>query len=159
MAVLDLSSTEIERYWHQYPMLNEVFSSMHEIESWVIDPSAHFKLDNAINTWANNLDDEQASRLPDKAEALVILLYFLPARSSLYLYKVLTDLNPAIDRALQISAMQMLKDDDLKNQGIVFWDRLHHLFVDKAISEMFDETRLETLKRCINEVNKNLGSL
>lgn len=158
MATINYTSTDINEYWEQYPGLSELFYGMAEVEIWVLENDVDAEM--KINEWIMRLDStNKIAKLNAYSESLIVLLYFMHSSTAMYLYKKLTDINPSIDRSLQLSANAMLKEPTKYKYGVVFWDRFKQLLLDDSLKNLFSEDRIAVIQKCIAYVSKTNGNL
>ena len=158
MRKIRIDSMSIASYWREYPGLSEMFESMSEVETWVLEDE--FEVFERINQWVSDLNsDEKVAALNDKADALLIVLYFLSTRTSMYLYRSLTDINPTLDRALQFTANSWLQKNKNTIIATVFWDRFRELMLDTSLKDFLGTKRLQEIQQCIEHVSKSRGGV
>ena len=157
MSIVRFSKSTVQEYWFKHKSLSKLFSSMHEIESWVLEDDE--LVYGRIDRWVNRLSEDSIQNLPYKAESLIIVFFFLHAKNAMYLYKKLTELEPSLDRSLQHTANEMLKNDNTKISALVFWDRFHHLMLYTSIETFLGEQQLKYLQASIEHVNSTRGTI
>jgi hypothetical protein len=157
MENLTFDTNKINEYWRQFPSLSELFDNMQRIESWILedDVDVHAK----ISAWLASLkSSNRLSLLNTKADALIVVMFFLSTKKAMYLYRQLIDVNPALDRSLQLTANQ-LQDTETNLPAIVFWDRFRTVMIDSGLSDFLGPERLKAIQKSIDFVSKTRGTV
>lgn len=157
MQLIPFSKHKIDAYWRQYPAFKALFSSMREVEEWILEDNVDVYA--SIESWVKSLDSETLANLNDKAQPLIIVLFFLSTQKAMYLYKQLTEANETLDRALQFTANAMLQKPETNIIATVFWDRFRSMMFEQSIEDFLSPERLTRIKQAIDYVMETKGGV
>ncbi len=157
MKKIQFNDITIKEFWSKHPSLTSLFSSMHEIESWVLD--GDYDVNKGVEVWVSNLTSQNIKNIHLKAESLVVLLFYMKTQNAMYLYKKLIEVEPSLDRALQFTADGMLRHKEKRIPAMVFWDRFRHMMLDGSIAKFLGEKQLKNLHASIEHVNDSKGTI